>query len=216
MPNDNDRIVNRRRFFREGFRELLKPLSRTIAPLERALHEFNKLDQVATPPPPPRQVQLPVYWLRPPGAVEETRFRETCSRCGECVRVCPVHAIQLDGTGMNGEGAPYIDAEMSPCVACDGLYCMQSCPSGALVPTAREDINMGTAVWHEDKCLRRQGQECSSCVDLCPIGTDAIKVSESGGIEVIPLNCIGCGVCQQACPTYPKSISVIPKAAREV
>ncbi len=210
---DDQRPVNRRAFFREGLRELLKPLSRSIAPLERALHEFNKLDQMV---PAPRKVNLPVYWLRPPGAVEEKRFKEICSRCGECVRVCPAHAIKIDHSGMNGEGAPYIDAEMSPCVACDGLYCMQTCPSGALQPTALADIAMGTAVWRSEQCLRTTGQECSSCVDLCPVGLAAIKLSETGGIEVTPQNCIGCGVCQQACPTYPKSISVIPKAAREV
>jgi NAD-dependent dihydropyrimidine dehydrogenase PreA subunit len=34
-------------------------------------------------------------------------------------------------------------------------------------------------------------------------------------IEVKPLGCIGCGMCQQDCPTTPRAITVIPKAARE-
>jgi NAD-dependent dihydropyrimidine dehydrogenase PreA subunit len=38
---------------------------------------------------------------------------------------------------------------------------------------------------------------------------------KGGLIAVQPLGCIGCGMCQQHCPTSPKSIVVIPKAAKE-
>ena len=57
--------------------------------------------------------------------------------------------------------------------------------SSALVPTPKEEIYMWTAVWHEDLCLRRQGQECTICVDRCPMGAAAIKLNDIGQVEVI-------------------------------
>ena len=47
-----------------------------------------------------------------------------------------------------------------------------------------------------------------------PVGESAIKINEMSQIEVIEEGCIGCGVCQQECPTSPKSIVVIPIAAK--
>jgi ferredoxin-type protein NapG len=145
----------------------------------------------------------------------EQAFRETCSRCAACVEACPAEAIQLDRTGAKGEGVPYIVASESACVACDGLQCMASCPSGALVPTPLMLIKMGTAVWRDATCVRTRGQECTECVEACPVGHAAIEL-QRGEIVVKPLGCIGCGLCEQHCPTDPKSITVIPKAAREM
>ena len=31
--------------------------------------------------------------FRPPGAASEIEFLATCTRCGDCIDVCPVHAI---------------------------------------------------------------------------------------------------------------------------
>jgi NAD-dependent dihydropyrimidine dehydrogenase PreA subunit len=36
-----------------------------------------------------------------------------------------------------------------------------------------------------------------------------------GKVTVHEDGCIGCGVCEHHCPTLPKSIVVIPKAARD-
>jgi ferredoxin-type protein NapG len=74
---------------------------------------------------------------------------------------------------------------------------------------------MGTAVWNEMLCVRAQGESCQICVERCPLGSIAIEAKENA-IEVHPSGCIGCGVCQYYCPTNPKSIVVIPKAAREI
>src|SRR4030095_14116375 len=113
--------------------------------------------------PMPRSIPLNLP-LRPPGALPEAEFKSTCDRSGECVRVCPAQCIKIDPTGVRGGGAPYIDANEMPCVVCDGLYCMQVCPSGALVPTMRSAIDMGLAVWHPDTCVRSKGEDCTLCV----------------------------------------------------
>src|ERR1051326_9127725 len=159
----DEKPIPRRHFFRHGLRELLRPLARGIDNIERITTELDNLDA----PKPPRRYSLQP-WLRPPGAIDEEDFRTTCSRCGVCVSVCPAHAIKLDPSGAKGHGAPYIDPTEMPCVVCDTLACMQGCPSGALLPTPRFDINMGTALWHEFACLRYQGEQCTICVDQCP------------------------------------------------
>lgn len=205
----SDKPVDRRRFFREGLRELLKPLVDVIDPIEQVLNQITELDAV-----PDANRIARSHWLRPPGALPEQEFRETCSRCGECVKVCPAQCIKIDTTGRNGNGAPYIDASVMPCVVCEGLECMQVCPTGALLPTALVNIDMGTAVWNEMLCVRPRGEDCAICVDRCPVGEVAIEVKDRA-IQVHPNGCIGCGVCQHYCPTTPKSIVVIPKAARE-
>ena len=85
MSDENP--MNRRRFFREGLRELLKPLGHAISPLERAAHQLGALEDTVRSVSPPKAKRPLDIWLRPPGALDEQQFRETCSRCGECVKV---------------------------------------------------------------------------------------------------------------------------------
>jgi ferredoxin len=289
VPND-DKPINRRRFFRAGFAELLKPLVNAVAPLEKVVDQLGAIDRPPQKPLPPPRGMPENVWLRPPGALPEKRFTDSCSRCGNCVSACPVHAIKIDTSGKRGGGAPFIDADTSACAVCDGLACMQVCPTGALQPTVLADIDMGTAVWREETCLRSRssfggapfagaplaggspqglasyspagrkaeaerkadadrvaavarnstgspnptgspnstansnstqppagqpsaGADCRICVDHCPLGEMAIAV-KNNEIAVNPLGCIGCGICQQDCPTTPKSIFVIPIGAR--
>lgn len=215
MPDDES--FNRRNFFRQGFKELLRPLTNAAGPLEEMIKQLSALDDGAAPiakpviqPQPASELKVGIP-IRPPGALPEQQFRETCSRCGECVKVCPVQCIKIDSSGVKGAGAPFIDIDSAACVMCDGLLCMNKCPSGALVPTPIGQIDMGTAAWHEVTCLRSHGEQCTICVDECPIGEMAIVV-DAEKIKVIEDGCTGCGVCQNRCPTTPKSISVTPRA----
>ncbi len=215
--SDDDRPINRRAFFRQGLRQVFKPLARAAEPLEQVIRQIGAMeDQAGGAPPPPRASSPtplnplgPV--LRPPGAVPEPQFRDACSRCGECVRVCPVQCIRIDPNGLRGNGVPFIDVDAAACVMCDGLLCMHSCPTGALVPTPLADIDMGTAVWHPGSCLRTvAGEPCSVCVDVCPVGEVAIGLL-GNAVQVKVDGCTGCGLCQNRCPTTPKSITVTPR-----
>lgn len=203
----SEKPFNRRSFFRQGLRELLKPLAEAAEPLEEIARQLGAAHDATKPRRPPASK----LWLRPPGALNEVDFQSQCSRCGECVKVCPAECIKLDATGANGKGVPYIEPNEMPCVLCDGLLCMNVCPTGALQPTPLILVDMGTAEWRPDTCVRSRGESCTICVDQCPIGSKAIEV-ESGNIAVHANGCTGCGVCQNHCPTSPKSIVVIPKS----
>lgn len=73
--------------------------------------------------------------LRPPGALDEADFLASCIKCGQCVQVCPVEAIDtgslVDGFGV---GVPFIAPREQACdFACDVGQCILACPTGALV-----------------------------------------------------------------------------------
>jgi MauM/NapG family ferredoxin protein len=226
-----DKPMDRRRFFRHGLAELLKPLSKVTRPLEEMARQFSDLEKRSqprppvepqraaytapyTPPPSPDDVEDLESFLRPPGARDEQDFLNICSRCGNCVHACPVQAIQLDHSAHRANGAPYIDPTMAACTMCDELACMNQCPSSALMLVPREDIDLGTAVWNEGLCLRHAGDSCTMCVDHCPMGTLALEVLDNR-VVVHEDHCTGCGSCQNNCPTHPKSIIVTPKSKRD-
>ncbi|SFV52799.1 Ferredoxin-type protein NapG (periplasmic nitrate reductase) [hydrothermal vent metagenome] len=100
--------------------------------------------------------------LRPPGAVPEDEFLGLCIKCGQCLQVCPYHAIKLADWGKgHGVGTPYIDANIRGCWACSGVPCVLACPTGALEHTCEkpEDIKMGIAVLQNPKtCLAVKGE----------------------------------------------------------
>lgn len=148
--------------------------------------------------------------LRPPGAIAEALFVQTCERCGHCVEACPALAIvaaRSDDHLMHG--TPLIHPSRAGCTVCESLACMSVCPSGALQPTERFEIRMGLAVWSESTCLRTAGSDCRICVDVCPLGDRAIGLLD-GRVEVQP-GCVGCGLCEERCPTAPaRAIRVIP------
>jgi ferredoxin-type protein NapG len=180
----------RRDFFRVSAARLLGPV---LSYVERRL-----------PLPPPT-------FLRPPGALPEPRFLETCQRCHSCVKVCPAEAIRpMRAPWSEQDGTPIIQPDLAPCLVCKGLECMHVCPSGALRLVEAAEIRIGLARLREKRCLRTRGEDCRVCVDRCPIGESAIRLDDQGRVDVLPTGCVGCGVCQFYCPTDPKAIDVQP------
>ncbi len=219
-----ERVLDRRGFFTRGLREFLRPIAdAAVEKIQEVEESFAPLRAAAavsrgsTSSRSSSSHTLPI--LRPPGALDEADFLSTCSRCNACVTACPAQCIRIDANvdGPNVAGsAPFIVAQESACVVCTGLECMFVCPSGALVPTRLAEIDMGLAVWNADTCVRKSGQEsdaqeCTICIDDCPIGEVAIRLHESK-IQVLD-GCVGCGVCENHCPTRPaRSINVVPRA----
>ena len=188
--------TGRRGFFKEALNQIVQPVAEF---LDDRIGERLLIDA------PDRVI------LRPPGALPEPEFLEKCHRCGNCVKNCPANAIQpLQSQVPNLANTPYIAPDEQPCVICDSLACMYVCPSGALQIVYAEDIRIGLAVFNAETCLRTKEVACTYCVDTCPIGEEAIRLTPEGIVEVIDSGCTGCGVCQYACPTAPKSIVVKP------
>ena len=199
--------------------------------------------------------------LRPPGAVDEKKFLALCIKCGQCLQVCPYHAIELaDIREGYGEGTPFIDPNTRACFACPAVPCVLACPSGALdhATEKAEDIKMGIAVLEfPNTCLAMkkepvpkgyndemnnftnsvrhinpletellakfndyEGKACTLCADMCPIPNPLSAISmvndaNGGKRPAIYDGCIGCGACQEVCPTNIPSIVVKPRITYE-
>jgi len=157
--------------------------------------------------------------LRPPGALDETRFTGVCVRCGSCVRVCPSRILRPDlgEHGLAGLLAPVVRFTEGYCREnCN--RCNMVCPSGAITRLSLAEKRLrviGPALVDLDICLLANGQECTTCIRACPY--EALTIQETaGGLSAKPFldlaKCTGCGACELACPTSPRpAIVVVPK-----
>jgi ferredoxin-type protein NapG len=230
--------MDRRSFFRQMMlrglnraQEVTDKVGQRYQSLERTLSDTPAKPQSsatqaspAAPPSASAKIQPPVQrYLRPPGALAEAAFVDKCTRCGACVRACPALAIVIDD--QHAAGRPYILPRANPCVMCNDVACTHACPSGALTPIATPgEIRIGKAKIDTSRCLRTpaqtvsrggslQAEDCTLCVTQCPAGSAALAINDQGDLEVRDA-CTGCGVCEQACPTEPASIYVIPNLSR--
>jgi len=133
--------------------------------------------------------------LRPPWATGDGAFEEACTRCGDCIKVCPT-SILIAGGG----GFPVVDFGRGECSFCGD--CATACKPGALM-RARESL----APWAlkaaiGDGCLAHRGVECRVCGEICDEG--AIRFRPAAGGVAQPqfddANCTGCGACYAPCP----------------
>jgi MauM/NapG family ferredoxin protein len=157
--------------------------------------------------------------LRPPGALDESRFAGVCVRCGNCLRACPANIIRLDlaDSGISGLLTPQLEFREDYCRE-DCVQCTRVCPSGALTELAIEDkprISIGVPRVDLPLCKLYQGLDCYDCRNRCPYGAIKLEWSETE-YSHIPLvdteKCNGCGACEAVCPTTPdKAIVVVPR-----
>lgn len=150
--------------------------------------------------------------VRPPGALPEDRFLQTCIACQECVRICPSMALRpafLEG-GLTSIGTPYLASRQGACSFISGCpqLCAQVCPVGAIRPIPVSEMKSGVARVDHKACLAwDQGEKCLVCVEACL--SDAAK-SINGRVIVDAEKCIGCGRCESGCPVPGSAIRVYP------
>ncbi|MCP4374783.1 MAG: 4Fe-4S dicluster domain-containing protein [bacterium] len=157
--------------------------------------------------------------LRPPGAVDDTKFKGLCARCGNCVKACPREIIRQDLRLSDPAGllTPIVHFEKGDqenyrkhcCRRCNA--CTQVCPTGAIAPLSLPEKlchPIGLAAVDMTGCLLTDGINCGACLhDLCP--RDAItKRGMFSKILIDPARCNGCGACVLTCPV--KVIEVRP------
>ncbi len=159
--------------------------------------------------------------IRPPGAIPEKNFVDTCIRCGECIKLCPTRGLQpiIFQKGISGLFSPQLVARLGGCERhCNG--CGQVCPTGAIrsLPLEEKDyVKVGTAVIHKEMCLAwEQDKVCLICDEACPYNAIDSKLVDILGVKLVRpfINeelCTGCGICESRCPINgPSAIEVLP------
>ena len=66
-----------------------------------------------------------------------TIITDICEGVADCVDACPVACINL-GTGKNAKGNNWYWIDFPNCIDCD--ICLKVCPTGAIVPEERPDL----------------------------------------------------------------------------
>ncbi|MEB3287589.1 MAG: 4Fe-4S dicluster domain-containing protein [Vampirovibrionales bacterium] len=207
-PEQSSNSLSQAPISRSGFLKLMwqKAKREVLGKIEAQVQE--KWQRYAKP------LQGARQFLRPPGAVENDHlFMALCTRCDACTAACPYEAIAVHyGAGYPYDGTPVMaDLSQSPCLLCEDLPCIRSCPTDALRPlVSLLEIKIGEARIDNTTCLAYQGKPCAICVDVCPYPEVAISLLE--GLPQVHQACVGCGICQRDCPTEPVSIRVFPVA----
>ncbi len=147
--------------------------------------------------------------ITPPGSGSVRDFYRRCTACQLCVSACPNKVLRpsasLDRLMQPEMG--YEDGYCRPeCVRCSEL-----CPSGAIVkitPEEKTQYHIGTARVDRSLCVAEKGTKCGNCARHCPVGAISMVKNEETGVRVPVVNeerCIGCGACENLCPSRPVS-----------
>nr|MBU1328094.1 4Fe-4S binding protein [Candidatus Omnitrophota bacterium] len=161
--------------------------------------------------------------IRPPGVTSEREFLNKCIRCGNCMRVCPTNGLQpvIFESGLAGIWIPHLVPEIGYCEYNCNLCC-KVCPTGAIPKlnlVQKKEHKLGLADIDKNICIPwSQNKECIVCEEHCPVPTKAIKTYDEffAGKKikkpyVDTSLCVGCGICQNKCPTRPeRAIKVSP------
>ena len=148
---------------------------------------------------------------RPPGAIREDDFLGYCSRCFRCIDVCQPMALRPASIfdGIANLGTPVLD--VGKCIIC--MECIRTCPTGALRKVPKDEVDLGTAVIDQDRCLAWQKKKrCKYCYKACP--PKAIDLMRNRFPVLKPEKCNGCGICVRQCPTEPKSITISSEGSK--
>lgn len=149
----------------------------------------------------------------PPGAVSVRNFARHCTGCQLCVSECPNDVLR-PSAGLLTLMQPEMSYERGYCRP-ECTRCSAVCPTGAILPLDRYEksaVHIGHAVWVRANCIPlTDGVECGNCARHCP--ADAIQMVPSDPANEsspkIPVvndeRCIGCGACENLCPSRPFS-----------
>lgn len=192
-----DSVMARRHFMKLGASKVAEAGSKLIE------HKVNKNAE---------------RWIRPPFAKAELDFLLNCSRCGDCIDACPHQVIfpLAISAGASVVSTPAMDIINKGCHLCDDWPCVTACTEKALsfpektdnsqMPKPKDCPPMAKAKINIELCLPYSGPECGACRSSCPVTDCLIWNNEKPSIKTE--NCIGCGLCKEACITSPKSIDI--------
>ena len=153
----------------------------------------------------------------PPGALGLRNLAQHCTGCQLCVSVCP-NGVLRPSTDLMRLMQPESSYERGYCrPECN--KCSEVCPAGAIRPISVEDkssTQIGHAVWIKENCIIvSDGVDCGNCARHCPVGAIRMvpmptenKKSNKRLVRIPAVDesrCIGCGACENLCPSRPFS-----------
>ena len=150
--------------------------------------------------------------ITPPGSVSAKHMQQHCTACQLCVSACPNHVLRPT-TDLMHFMQPTMSYEVGYCRP-ECTRCSQVCPAGAIKPITKEEktgIHVGHAVWIKDNCVvLTDGVSCGNCARHCPTGAiQMVEYDHNGQTVMVPAvnesRCIGCGACENLCPSRPFS-----------
>lgn len=132
--------------------------------------------------------------IRPPGSVAEDEFLSRCIRCGQCMRVCPNNALHptLFEAGLEGMWSPVMIPKIGYCEPTCTL-CTQVCPTGAITELTLKE----------------------------KVGDETTPPNRVGTAFIDQGRCLPwamarpCIVCEEWCPTSPKTIYLKEETATD-
>lgn len=148
--------------------------------------------------------------LVPFGAGSVKNFYDKCTACQLCVSACP-NGVLRPSTDLEHLLQPVMGYEKGYCRP-ECTKCSEVCPAGAIKPLAKGEkltTHIGVAKVNLNLCVTRtDGVACGNCSRHCPVGA-IVMVKDPEGKFMVPSVaeelCIGCGACENLCPSRPIS-----------
>ena len=168
--------------------------------------------------------------ITPPGSLSIRNMSEHCTSCQLCISSCPNNVLRPSNS-LDRFMQPEVSYERGYCRP-ECTRCSNVCPTGAIKPITKEQktaIQVGHAVWIKDNCVPvADGIPCGNCARHCPaqaiqmvplqagVHQDGWRWLDADNQEIprehvllIPVvneeKCIGCGACENLCPSRPFS-----------
>lgn len=151
--------------------------------------------------------------ITPPGSKGHVNIATRCTGCQLCVSVCPNHVLRPSGN-LENFMHPVASYERGYCRP-ECTKCSEVCPTGAIQKidlAEKSSIQIGRAQWIKENCIPLADEvSCGNCARHCPTGAIQMVASVFGDEQSLKIpavnteKCIGCGACENLCPSRPFS-----------
>lgn len=151
--------------------------------------------------------------ITPFGSESVEKFYKHCTACQLCVTVCPNNVLR-PSSRLEHLMQPEMSFEKGYCRP-ECVKCSEVCPAGAILritPEEKTVWKVGTASVDYDLCVvNRDGVHCGNCARHCPVGAISMvkkNPDDEKSLRIPSVNeetCIGCGACENLCPSRPIS-----------
>ncbi|MCC8089606.1 MAG: 4Fe-4S binding protein [Rikenellaceae bacterium] len=161
--------------------------------------------------------------VNPPGSGSARNMKQYCTGCQLCVSACPNNILRPSdklGTFMQ----PEVSFERGYCRP-ECTRCSEVCPTGAIkriTVDEKSGLKIGRAVWIKENCVvNRDNVICTACERHCPTGAITLIPREPDNDKSLKIPvvddelCIGCGACENLCPSRPFSAIYVEGITRQ-